>query len=253
MPTFGSTPDFTFSGAGTYVLPVTAGVDSAIKNGYHGWMLVDTTGTNNASTTIAGHASAQAPRWHSIMRSSADTLRTPAPEPRLEVPERLRMPLALAKLAAILVIAAACLWFGLPQRLGGRADWVLVSGTSMLPRMHTGDLVLVERRSSYHVGEVVAYRIQKGEIGAGYVVIHRIIGGNGRTGWTMKGDNRTAPDLWHPTNQDVSAQGAADPGRLVRPPLPPHAPPPRPVRGFRSVLLDCVRRRRGTGSGRRRR
>jgi len=61
MPTYGSTPDFTFSGAGTYVITVTAAVDSAIKNGYRGWMLVDTTGTNNASTTIAGHASAQAP------------------------------------------------------------------------------------------------------------------------------------------------------------------------------------------------
>lgn len=61
MPTFGSTPDFTFSGTGTYVFAVTATVDSGIKNGFYGWMLVDTTGTNNATTTIAGHASAQAP------------------------------------------------------------------------------------------------------------------------------------------------------------------------------------------------
>jgi signal peptidase len=137
------------------------------------------------------------------MRSSADTLRTPLRKPRFVLPERLRMPFATAKLVALCGLAAVCLWFGLPQALGGRADWVLVSGTSMLPRLHTGDLVLVERRSSYHVGEVVAYRIPKGEIGAGHDVIHRIIGGNGRTGWTMKGDNRTAPDLWHPTNRDV--------------------------------------------------
>jgi hypothetical protein len=61
MPTFGSTPDFTFSGAGTYVFTVTATVDSGIKNGFYGWMLVDTTSTNNATTTIAGHASTQAP------------------------------------------------------------------------------------------------------------------------------------------------------------------------------------------------
>jgi signal peptidase len=108
-----------------------------------------------------------------------------------------------AVVAAQLGVVAVLLWFGLPQSLGGRAEWVLVSGTSMLPRLHTGDLVLVERRSSYHVGEVVAYRIRKGEIGAGHVVIHRIIGGNGRTGWTMKGDNRTAPDLWHPTDGEV--------------------------------------------------
>ena len=137
------------------------------------------------------------------MRSSADTLRQPLRGPRFEVPERLRLPLATAKLVALCCLLSVGLWFGLPQALGGRADWVLVSGTSMLPRLHTGDLVLVERRSSYHVGEVVAYRIRKGEIGAGHVVIHRIIGGNGRTGWTMKGDNRTAPDLWHPTNGEV--------------------------------------------------
>ena len=113
------------------------------------------------------------------------------------------MPFALAKLAALGGLIAACLWFGLPQSLGGRADWVMVSGTSMLPRLHTGDLVLVEHRSSYHVGEVVAYRIPEGQIGAGHVVIHRIVGGSGTTGWRMKGDNRTAPDLWYPTNHDV--------------------------------------------------
>jgi signal peptidase I len=109
----------------------------------------------------------------------------------------------IALIAAQLALVAALGWFCLPQSLGGRADWVMVSGTSMLPRLHTGDLVLVEHQSSYHVGEVVAYRVPKGEIGAGYVVIHRIIGGSGTTGWTLQGDNRTAPDLWHPTDHDV--------------------------------------------------
>src|SRR4051794_6818652 len=82
-----------------------------------------------------------------------------------------------ALIAAQLAFVAALLWFCLPQALGGRAGWVLVSGTSMLPRFHTGDLVLVERRSSYHVGEVVAYHIPQATVGAGNVVIHRIVGG----------------------------------------------------------------------------
>jgi signal peptidase len=136
------------------------------------------------------------------MRSSVHIALPPLARPR-GVRERLSLPLAIAKLAALGAATAACLWFGLPQRLGGRADWVMVSGTSMLPHLHTGDLVLVEHRSSYHVGEVIAYRVPKHEIGAGHVVIHRIIGGNGTTGWTMKGDNRTAPDLWYPTDHDV--------------------------------------------------
>ena len=110
---------------------------------------------------------------------------------------------AIALLTAQLAFVGALLWFCLPQSVGGRAGWVLVSGTSMLPHLHTGDLVLVEHHSSYHVGEVVAYRIPQATVGAGHVVIHRIVGGNGRTGWRMKGDNRTAPDLWYPTNHDV--------------------------------------------------
>ena len=62
MPTFSATPDFTFSGVGTYNFTVTATVDGGIKSGaFRGWMLVDTTGTNNATTTIAGHGSPQAP------------------------------------------------------------------------------------------------------------------------------------------------------------------------------------------------
>jgi signal peptidase len=134
------------------------------------------------------------------MRSSVATI-----PPGAAVRPRHWLPRAktVAAIAAQLAFVAVLLWFCLPQALGGRAGWVLVSGKSMLPRLHTGDLVLVERRSSYHVGEVVAYRVPKGQVGAGYTVIHRIIGGNGRTGWRMKGDNRTAPDLWYPTNRDV--------------------------------------------------
>ncbi|HEY2209816.1 MAG TPA: signal peptidase I [Gaiellaceae bacterium] len=132
------------------------------------------------------------------MRSSVVTI-----PPRAAVRLRLADVRMGALIAAQLALVAALLWFCLPQALGGRAGWVLVSGTSMLPRLHTGDLVLVEHRASYHVGQVVAYRVPKGQAGAGHVVIHRIVGGNSRTGWKMRGDNRTAPDLWYPTNHDV--------------------------------------------------
>jgi signal peptidase I len=140
------------------------------------------------------------------MRSSAETLPLPRTGPvgeRRPLPTWLPLAKRLALIAAQLLVIATVLWFGLPQSLGGRAGWVVISGTSMLPRMHTGDLALVERQSSYHVGEVVAYRVPKGEVGAGYEVIHRIVGGNAKTGWIVKGDNRTGPDVWHPTNSDI--------------------------------------------------
>ena len=105
----------------------------------------------------------------------------------------------------VLVLTVVLFWALVlrPQSLAGPAAFVLVSGQSMLPRYHTGDLVLVERRSSYHVGQVVAYRVPEGDAVAGAQVIHRIVGGNPTTGWIVQGDNRTAPDVWRPKNGDI--------------------------------------------------
>jgi signal peptidase len=107
--------------------------------------------------------------------------------------------------SATLVLAIVGAWshWVMPQRLGGRAGWVLVSGKSMLPRYHAGDLVLVERASSYHVGQVIAYRVPKGDPMAGLEVIHRIVGGDAARGFVTQGDNRTAPDTWRPKPADV--------------------------------------------------
>ncbi len=93
----------------------------------------------------------------------------------------------------------AVLW---PAVLGGRATFVMVSGTSMLPRLHTGDLVVVRRERSYQTGEVVAYRVPPGEVGARSVVIHRVVGRRGAT-LAMRGDNKPADDPWHPRATDV--------------------------------------------------
>ena len=110
------------------------------------------------------------------------------------------------KVAAIAIAVVVCLFwvqYLRPQAFGGRAAYVLVSGKSMLPRYHTGDLVLVERQSSYHVGQLIAYRVPKGDPMAGAQVIHRIIGGNAQKGFIVQGDNRTAPDVWHPKPADI--------------------------------------------------
>jgi signal peptidase len=110
------------------------------------------------------------------------------------------------KVAGIAVAILVCLfWFQYlrPQTFGGRAAYVLVSGKSMLPRYHTGDLVLVEKQPSYHVGQLIAYRVPKGDPMAGAQVIHRIIGGNAQKGFVVQGDNRTAPDVWRPKPRDI--------------------------------------------------
>ncbi|MBV8256802.1 MAG: signal peptidase I [Actinobacteria bacterium] len=107
--------------------------------------------------------------------------------------------------STVLVLAVVAGWFHwfMPQKLGGRASWVLVSGKSMLPVYKTGDLVLVERESAYHVGQVIAYKVPKGDPMAGLQVIHRIVGGDAVHGFVTQGDNRTAPDVWRPHPQDI--------------------------------------------------
>jgi signal peptidase len=131
----------------------------------------------------------------------------PPPAAAGRVPDAARQAFRRANRAARPALVAVAvlfwLWFMLPQALGGRAGWVLVDGKSMLPRYKTGDLVLVERQSHYRVGEVIAYRVPKGDPMAGSQVIHRIVGGDGTRGFVVKGDNRTAPDVWHPRDGDV--------------------------------------------------
>ena len=110
------------------------------------------------------------------------------------------------KSAGIALAILVCLFWAQylrPQSLGGRASYVLVSGKSMLPRYHTGDLVLVEKQPSYHIGQLIAYRVPKGDPMAGAQVIHRIIGGDAQHGFIVRGDNRTAPDVWRPKPRDI--------------------------------------------------
>jgi signal peptidase len=105
--------------------------------------------------------------------------------------------------AAFVAVVVAWAVFLRPQYVGGSAGYVTVSGTSMEPELHTGDIVLVRRRESYRVGDVVAYRVPAGEPAAGRVVIHRIIGGSASAGYVMRGDNRDSNDIWRPHPADV--------------------------------------------------
>lgn len=94
----------------------------------------------------------------------------------------------------------AVLWFALaPLQLGGHDSYVVTEGISMLPRIHSGDLVVTRKDANYRVGEVVAYH--NPELG-GAVVLHRIIKiSNGS--YTFKGDNNAYPDLFPVTKSKL--------------------------------------------------
>ena len=94
------------------------------------------------------------------------------------------------RIAALVVVlgALAAGWFFLaPTGIGGDTTYVVTDGISMHPRIHTGDLALVRPASTYHVGDIVAYRNPELHV----VVLHRIhsISPSGR--YRFKGDNNS--------------------------------------------------------------
>ena len=109
-------------------------------------------------------------------------------------------------LSALLFAAALVTWvaFLRPAALGGSTTYVIVSGESMEPLLHSGDLAIVRPQESYGVGDVTAYRIPDGDVGEGMLVVHRVTGGDETTGLVLQGDNRDYQDVWRPTAEDVA-------------------------------------------------
>lgn len=102
-------------------------------------------------------------------------------------------------LSTILGLLLGLAWFvGLrPTFLGGHTTYIVVSGHSMEPLLHTGDLAVVRRQPAYQRGQVILYQADGGK------VIHRIIGGTAARGFITQGINRTDPDIWRPTPSQV--------------------------------------------------
>lgn len=109
----------------------------------------------------------------------------------------------IAGWVVFIVLAAGWAMFLRPIGLGGSTSYVTVSGESMEPTMFEGDFVITRQQNDYKVGDVLVYRIEQGEVGAGGLVIHRITGGSMEEGFVTQGDNRDKPDLWYPTGDEI--------------------------------------------------
>lgn len=104
---------------------------------------------------------------------------------------------SFASLLVVLFLFAGW-WFTLaPRAIGGPLSVVIVDGTSMQPKYHTGDVVILHRQSSYHLGEIAAVKVDGGQ------VIHQLVAGNAQDGWHTKGINRKTPDSWTIPNSHV--------------------------------------------------
>lgn len=104
-----------------------------------------------------------------------------------------------------LVILAVVGWFVLmrPTTLGGDVGYIVVRGTSMEPSLASGDLVLTRPRATVEVGDVVAYRVPAKTVGAGMVVIHRVVDVATDGHLVLQGDNTEHLDPWSPGPVDV--------------------------------------------------
>ncbi len=99
----------------------------------------------------------------------------------------------------ILFAGLVVVWIAFaPAKIGGQASYVMVNGISMEPNYHTGDLVIVRKAQTYQIGDVVTYRDAK----MGAYVIHRIIGIQ-QGMFTIKGDNNSWIDAYHPTYDEI--------------------------------------------------
>jgi len=81
----------------------------------------------------------------------------------------------------------------------------IVLTNSMAPAINPGDIVLTAspERIAPEVGKVVAYQGRRFDGSRVGVFSHRIIGGDPKSGWIVKGDNNPDPDTQKPSGLDV--------------------------------------------------
>ncbi len=106
--------------------------------------------------------------------------------------------------AGLIALLVALGVFFLPARLGGEMYYVILTGPSMEPHFHVGDLVLARRAPFYQPGDIAIYRHPR--IG---FVFHRIVGYDAQGRFRFKGDHNAWEDPYHPRPDEVLARYVA--------------------------------------------
>ena len=84
-----------------------------------------------------------------------------------------------------------------PIQLGGPVSYIIISGNSMEPEIHLGDLVVARRSDQYQLDQRVIYDHPQ----LGYV-FHRIVGQEGDR-FILQGDNNNWLDTYQPTQDEI--------------------------------------------------
>ncbi len=102
------------------------------------------------------------------------------------------------KIISIIVILPFVIFFW-PSSLGGDTTVMMVQGSSMLPTILPGSLVVAKAAPEYGVGDIVAYELREG--GASKIIVHRIMEVTDN-GFVIQGDNNPKKDIGFP-GEDV--------------------------------------------------
>ena len=109
-----------------------------------------------------------------------------------------RRPLRVVGLLAALAVVAAGYVALAPTSIGGSTIYSFTYGTSMQPKLHKGDLIVVRTTTTPRVGDVVLY--VNGDLKRH--VLHRIIRLDGKR-FVLKGDNNAFIDTYEPTRSEI--------------------------------------------------
>ena len=112
--------------------------------------------------------------------------------------------LASAATIAGYVLAAILVTFSVLSSTGYVKARVVLTG-SMQPTINPGDIVLTApiSRVEPKIDDVAAYQARRFDGAPVGVFTHRIIDGDGKNGWILKGDNNPSPDIQKPKNNDI--------------------------------------------------
>jgi signal peptidase I len=101
-------------------------------------------------------------------------------------------------------LAAVLVTFSVMSATGYVKARVVLTG-SMQPTINPGDIVITApvSRVEPKIDDVAAYQARRFDGAPVGVFTHRIINGDGQSGWVLKGDNNPSPDIQKPTNSDI--------------------------------------------------
>jgi signal peptidase len=102
------------------------------------------------------------------------------------------------------VLAAVLVTFSVMSATGYVKARVVLTG-SMQPTINPGDIVITApvTRVEPKIDDVAAYQARRFDGAPVGVFTHRIMSGDGQSGWVLKGDNNPSPDIQKPKNNDI--------------------------------------------------